>query len=279
MLFQGLVELFFRRKTRSFRLPARSLLANFGCGKTFHPAWDNFDFVSREREVRQIDLLSPLPFADETYEMVYCSHVLEHLPRGQVEVVLAEFRRILRTGGILRIVVPDLEAMVREYLCQLDATAHGDEKARTRHAWMSLELIDQFVRRQSGGFMARWWRSRPVPEKAYVAARVGDEARAWMEEASRPGFPALSPAEIYLTPELNSRRERRFRKSGEQHQWAYDRISLEYLLAGCGFVDVQICRAGQSYLEAFSSYALDTTSDGRIRKPDSLFMEARKRSG
>lgn len=258
-------------------LPVFSKWANFGCGNTSHSAWDNFDFRSRYAGVRQVNLLKPLPLADESYEVVYCSHVLEHLPRDNVGVVLREFQRILRPGGIFRVVVPDLENLAREYLRQLDSVDRGEDGAKERHAWMILELVDQFVRRQSGGFMARWWKCRPLPARDYVLARTGQESRGWVENADRPGATVLSTREIFQTPGLIPRRERRFLRSGERHQWAYDRISLQALLTTAGFHEIRVCRAHESALPEFASFALDTTPEGQIRKPDSLFMEARKR--
>lgn len=40
---------------------------------------------------------------------MYCSHSLEHLYPHEVPVALSEFFRVLRTGGKVLIVVPDLE--------------------------------------------------------------------------------------------------------------------------------------------------------------------------
>lgn len=52
----------------------------------------------------QHDLTQPLPFDDESFDLVWCSEVLEHLfsPRG----VLEQIRRVLRPGGQLLVTVP-----------------------------------------------------------------------------------------------------------------------------------------------------------------------------
>lgn len=253
-------------------------MANFGCGKTFHAAWDNFDFQSKHPEVRTVNLLQPLALPDQSYEMVYSSHVLEHLPREMAAPILCEFKRILLPGGILRLVVPDLESIAREYLRQLEAAANEQVEARDRHAWMCLELLDQFVRRQSGGFMARWWQSIPMPAREYVLGRMGDEAKSWTGKVDRPGGSACTPDRIYEVPDSNRRRERRFRTSGELHQWAYDRVALKILLNSCGFAEVKTFTADESYRPDFKQYCLDTTPQGDIRKPNSLFMEAKRPS-
>jgi predicted SAM-dependent methyltransferase len=48
-----------------------------------------------------------LPFEDETFILVYASHVLEHIPWYQAEAALTEWRRILKPGGGLEVWVPD----------------------------------------------------------------------------------------------------------------------------------------------------------------------------
>ena len=62
------------------------------------------------------DLRRPLPWPDESAESVYASHVLEHVSREQGRRMLAECHRVLRDGGVLRVVVPDLRILVDEYL-------------------------------------------------------------------------------------------------------------------------------------------------------------------
>lgn len=73
----------------------------------------------------------------------------------------------------------------------------------------------------------------------------------------------------------NALREGSFRRSGEIHQWMYDRFSLGRLLRDAGFEGARICRAGESDIPGFAEYRLEI-SGGRERKPDSLYIEARK---
>jgi len=55
------------------------------------------------------DIRKPLPEAKCSVDWVYCSHVLEHLYRWEALEVLREARRMLKKGGRIRIVVPDLD--------------------------------------------------------------------------------------------------------------------------------------------------------------------------
>ena len=70
------------------------------------------------RDVFVHDLRKPLPFADNSFSAVYSSHTLEHMHLSETQQLLRECHRILRPGGSARMVVPDLESLVQEYLGQ-----------------------------------------------------------------------------------------------------------------------------------------------------------------
>lgn len=93
------------------------LKLNVGCGEKpiRKPGWVNVDV----RPLPGVDVVAPvdaLPFADGDCELLYACHVLEHVRRPDTGRVLAEWRRVLRPGGILRVAVPDLEVAMRTYL-------------------------------------------------------------------------------------------------------------------------------------------------------------------
>ena len=52
---------------------------------------------------------------DNCLDMIYMSHVLEHVPRNQVLRTIKEMARVLKTGGALRISVPDFDHIVNIY--------------------------------------------------------------------------------------------------------------------------------------------------------------------
>jgi SAM-dependent methyltransferase len=53
------------------------------------------------------DATKPLPFPEASFDLIYSSHTLEHVPWYLVEKVLKEWVRILKKGGALEIWVPD----------------------------------------------------------------------------------------------------------------------------------------------------------------------------
>lgn len=61
------------------------------------------------------DVRKPLPFQENSMSVIYASHLLEHLYLNESKRLLCECFRVLEPGGILRLVVPDLQAIVLEY--------------------------------------------------------------------------------------------------------------------------------------------------------------------
>ncbi len=239
-------------------------LLNLGCGRRFHNAWLNLDIVPADPAVFQHNLLEPLPLDDATCAAVYHSHVLEHIPKDQAPAFIAECFRVLAPGGTLRVAVPDLEGIAREYLKQLDAANHPN------HEWMTIELIDQLTRHRSGGHMLSYWKQNPMPAEEFVLQRMGREAADFLAEYRSKEQPTTTPRPA-MPDTVGS-----FRLSGEVHQWMYDRLSLSRLLAAAGFGQIRLCSAAESAIPEFATYQLDTDETGTVRKPDSLFMEATK---
>jgi predicted SAM-dependent methyltransferase len=75
------------------------------------------------------DLTKPLPFQSDTISAIYGSHVLEHLYQTDAQRLLLECKRVLKPGGVIRMVVPDLHAMVVDYLERKNGNSTSAEKA------------------------------------------------------------------------------------------------------------------------------------------------------
>jgi predicted SAM-dependent methyltransferase len=275
-------------------------LLNIGCGSVLHPAWINLDISSSSPYVKLHDIRRGLPFSNYQIDACYCSHVLEHLTPGQARRLLAECYRVLKPSGILRIAVPDLESIVRSYLGALEKAKTGARGAEPNYNWMMLELLDQTVRGVSGGEMGCYLRDPEISNKEFVAARIGIEATQCWREGPERGKRNISQEARSIAKDLShiirqirlnlakisvyclagaearlSFSEGLFRRSGEIHRWAYDSYSLWRLLEQSQFVEINGCRADESRIPDFSRYELDVI-DGQVRKPDSLFVEARK---
>ena len=60
---------------------------------------------------------------DESVDLIYTCHVLEHAQRQEAKDAMKRWRTVLKTGGTLRISVPDLEAAFEHYICYKDLKA------------------------------------------------------------------------------------------------------------------------------------------------------------
>lgn len=273
---------------------------NIGCGKRFHQQWINIDKVPGHPSVKQCDVEHGLPFSDCSFDVVYHSHVLEHFEVQDAKQFLRECYRVLKPDGVIRVAVPDLEQIVLCYLQTLQQIDGGIISARDDYDWIMLELYDQVVRNTSGGQMAAFLKRQSIPNQDFVVERCGVEFENVRQQFEHrkfsssqknvrnvPLFLSYSLAfrrrfvafyeqllKIFLGKEYRALEIGRFRCSGENHQWMYDRFSLHRILEGCDFVNVVQRNALQSYFLDWSKFNLDTDSDGTVYKPDSLYMEA-----
>ena len=102
---------------------------NIGAGDFYHPYWTNLDFVSdwygpRQKNVVNFDLTKngPLPFDDDSLEIIYSSHTVEHVPFESSMNLFKEAFRCLKKGGVLRITTgPDADTDFR-------ALTNGDKE-------------------------------------------------------------------------------------------------------------------------------------------------------
>lgn len=148
-------------------------LLNLGSSARVAPGWNNVDsswllrlarrprlarllhasgIVSdyRYERLRRLDpdavcwnLKRGIPFRDGTFDVVYHSHVLEHLDREDAPGFLRECSRVLLPGGSIRVVVPDLEQLVRAYLHVVERMPH--RAADGEHEAAVDEIFDQMV--------------------------------------------------------------------------------------------------------------------------------------
>lgn len=137
---------------------------NLGCGHRFHSAWTNVNFVSTDENVLAYDITQRIPFPDVSFDVVYHSHLLEHLSRQQAEFLIRECYRVLRPKSVLRVVVPDLEQIVRTYLIALEQASSASQEWAANYEWILLEMYDQTVREYSGGTMAEYL----TRQKSYI---------------------------------------------------------------------------------------------------------------
>jgi len=138
-------------------------------------AWD----AMSGDDVLRHDLRKGIPFDDASVDAVYHSHLFEHLDRDAVGGFLAEVKRVLKPGGVHRMVVPDLEFEVRRYLDTLEGALAGTNTAE-EHEWNVLLLVHQMVRKESWGTSQRTGFRRWAENTVLGDARKRGETHQWM---------------------------------------------------------------------------------------------------
>lgn len=100
--------------------PGDKLIADIGSGPVTPYMLDEGKTVSFDiREDMHPDVVCDvryLPVDDEVFDIVFSSHTLEHFGWAHVDKVLKEWVRVLKVGGELRLVVPNLRHVAKRLL-------------------------------------------------------------------------------------------------------------------------------------------------------------------
>ena len=125
------------------------ILLNVGCGQTRPKGWVNCDsslnanlqrlwltrilmtsvFGKKKYENQNLiymNLNEKWPYKNNEIDVVYASHVLEHLTRKSANLFFLEANRVLKNNGVLRIVVPDMKKLAINYI---EANNFGNSNA------------------------------------------------------------------------------------------------------------------------------------------------------
>lgn len=255
-----------KRYFRIKHLEDKRAMLNLGCGTKTNWNWNNLDFSSYARLAHQMgivkllrkigfisaerfqnllevdpeiivwDLRKGIPFDKETFDVVYHSHLLEHIDKDDAPSFLKECYRILKPGGILRVVVPDLQKIIIRYNSAVNSIEDGDPEAIQDHEIATYELFDQMVRSEISGT-----KEQRFPVRMIERVVSGNAA-----------------------------------KVDELHRWMYDKYSLSELLKSIGFKDIKTETPTTGRIEGWTQFNLDTNKDGSVYKLESLYIEGVK---
>lgn len=111
---------------------------HLGCGTVVVDGWINVDYslgarlskiptfryfnkklklfdVEWKENIFLHDLTKKLPWKDNSVDYIYCSHTLEHFTKDNGRYLLSEIYRVLKRGGLARIIVPDLGIIIDRF--------------------------------------------------------------------------------------------------------------------------------------------------------------------
>lgn len=89
---------------------------HLGCGHRLLDGFVNVDIEPGVGADETLDITNLEPFDDNSVDLIYACHVLEHIRRPVVLDTLREWRRVLRPGGTLRLSVPDFQILASLYI-------------------------------------------------------------------------------------------------------------------------------------------------------------------
>jgi predicted SAM-dependent methyltransferase len=150
----------------------RPLLLNLGSGPrgSSESNWLNVDGF-RDRNVHfVIDFGRPLPFADATFDGVFCEHVVEHFTLTEGQRLCAEVARVLKPGGWFRVIVPDAERIMRCYFDEPNELV----SRRGGKEMTSVEAVNSYFRQGYEHQFLYDWKSL---EKMLLAAEFSQVVR------------------------------------------------------------------------------------------------------
>jgi len=193
---------------------------NLGAGSQHAPGWIGYDrsrapLLMRSRVLRPIlinrlghwppetlvrDVTRGIPHPDDSVDVVYSSHTLEHLVPDDARRLLAEAHRVLRPGGLIRIIVPDLERLARAYLGGDRAFFHdtdellADAFCRGMYAYgasqgLAMRALKRVLRSDDAGH--RWMYDETSLTARLVDAGFVAVKRVERGESRRPGAAEL----------------------------------------------------------------------------------------
>lgn len=104
------------------------VMLHIGCGEQNDRRFINIDARPFSHVHIVTDNITELgEFEDSSVDLVYMCHILEHFSDDEIKSVLYEMKRILKTGGVLRVSVPDFDSIIeiyRETNNEIDAIKH-----------------------------------------------------------------------------------------------------------------------------------------------------------
>jgi predicted SAM-dependent methyltransferase len=115
---------------------------NLASGRDYREGWVNVDFNGK-CDLKH-DLTNPLPYEDNSVDEILAAHILEHFGFGEYMDVLTDWVRVLKPGGKMTILVPDMDMIAWLW--------HEQPERRFKHfgvtSWLAVIYGGQFDKGQ-----------------------------------------------------------------------------------------------------------------------------------
>jgi len=84
-------------------------------GSSEYYSFEEFDTIIKKNKLHFYDLRKGIPLLTGSIDVLYTSHFLEHINKNDAKNFIKECYRVLKPGGLLRVVVPDLDMAFKMY--------------------------------------------------------------------------------------------------------------------------------------------------------------------
>jgi predicted SAM-dependent methyltransferase len=84
-------------------------------GSSDYYSFETYNKIIQTCNLKFYNLKNKVPLLDNSADIIYCSHFLEHLNKKDGKFFLKECHRSFKNGGLLRIAVPDLDLAIKLY--------------------------------------------------------------------------------------------------------------------------------------------------------------------
>ena len=246
---------------------ADKLFLNIGAGSFYHRHWTNVDYASDWYSKHQKENFvnynimdkKPLPFENNSIELAYSSHVIEHVKNDSVQNLLSEIYRVIKPGGGVRITCPDSFLFYQSLLNQ-DISFWNWRHGWFTGVWSTLKsdintvTISDYILREIATPRCRFYKYK----KASTAPQEVEKI-----------FKTKSYADFfdYFTDKLEFDSD----TPGDHINW-WDETKIMSFLRSAGFKKVYSSRANQSLFAPLRNVnKFDTTAPQM-----SLYVDARK---
>ncbi len=93
----------------------KAVKLHLGCGTKHWEGWVNIDAVKSCQPDLVHDLRNPLPYEDCTADIIVAEDLLEHFDKYMRYILLEDWARVLKIGGIIRLQVPNFKKILHRY--------------------------------------------------------------------------------------------------------------------------------------------------------------------
>lgn len=156
----GISKAQIKKKLMQFSSPYK---LHLGCGQIRFEGWINLDM---DKSLKSPDitcnLKNGIPAPDNSCELIYCEHLLEHLSPVEGVFFLKECYRCLCSGGILRIAMPSLDVLLEK--------ASGNWRDQDWLTWPEYQFIQ--TRAEMINIFFRWWGHQWLYDREELCRRL-----------------------------------------------------------------------------------------------------------